>query len=219
MRSTQGRAYGSSFTPHDFRPHPEQLVILLDGKREHTVDIAVNLPNVRAAVALLHEQPWIQRDRDDANIGAATAASTALAQKLTEEDPVGDDDPANYMVVRCCCLHYNRLPRPLQTTATIRCSRRFDTAIATLVQVLHRRFEDGAGGFYTSATAMAAMRLDASVRHTEDIEGALGLSNMGNIALEFGSGQAETLGEDDATVIDAMGGTDVSIDFDDLASI
>ena len=213
VRSTQGRAYGSSFTPHDFRPNPEQLVILLDGKREHTVDIAVNLPNVRTAVALLHAQPWIQRDDDDENLGAATAASTALAQKLTEEDPVEDDDPADFNAVRCGCLHYNRLPRPLQTTTTIRCSRRFDTAIATLVQVLHSRFEDGAGGFYTSAMAMAAMRLDASVRHTEEVEGALEISNTGNYDLDFG--QAEILGDDDddATVVEAVGGIG---QFDDL---
>ena len=61
--------------------------------------------------------------------------------------------------------------------------------------------------------AMAAMRLNASVRHAEDVDDRYRLLEIGNYDLDIGSGQAETLGEGDATVTDAMGGIG---QFDDL---
>ena len=183
-RPTQGRAYGSKFEPYDFSTQPEELVLTIDG-REHTVEFAVNLPNVQAAVALLHVQPWIQRSRKDEDLPAASAATVALAQKLTDEDPVGDDEPGAYMGKRCGCCSYNRLPRSLQTTAAVRRHRRFDTAILTLVHELHQRFIDinkGVGHSHSESLAVVAMRLNASTRRMDDVEGALELSNAGNNA-------------------------------------
>jgi len=191
VRSTQGRVYGSSFTSYDFRSQPEQLVILIDGKREHIVEVALNLPDAEAAVALLHAQPWIQRNSEDENIRAASVAATALAQKLIDEDPVGDSDPQEFLTVRCGCLQHNRLPRSLQTTAAIRCHRRFDTAIAALVYVLHQRYtDDHRGGpeddVGASVLALAAVRIQGSVRRMDEVEGALQASNTGNVDLDFG---------------------------------
>ena len=217
VRSTQGRAYGSAFTPYDFRSNPEQLVVLLDGRCEHTVEIAVNLPDVNTAVAHLHLQPWIQRNRDDENLRAAAAAATALAQKLTEEDPAGDDKPGEFMVVRCGCVQHNRLPRPLQTTAAIRRNRRFDAAIATLVHVLHQRFigddDDGSEEVGGSGLALAAMRIHGSTRRMDEVEGALEVSNTANVNLDFGA-QPEQLDEADVGVMDTMGALDGMGDLD-----
>ena len=216
VRSTQGRVYGSAFTPYDFRRQPEQLVILLDGRREHTVEIAVNLPDVKTAVGHLHLQPWIQRSRDDENLGAAAAATTALAQKLAEEDPVGDDEAREFMAVKYGCVQYNRLPRSLQTTAAIRRHRRFDTAIATLVHVLHQRFiddEDESGEVGGSVLALAAMRTHAPTRRMDEVEGALEVSNTGNVKLDFGA-HPEQRDEADVGAMDAIGAMDGMDDLD-----
>jgi hypothetical protein len=217
VRSTQGRVYGSAFTPYDFRRQPEQLVILLDGRREHTVEIAVNLPDAKTAVGHLHLQPWIQRDRDDENLGAAAAATTALAQKLAEEDPVGDDEPGEFLAVKYGCVQYNRLPRSLQTSQAIRRHRRFDTAIATLTHVLHQRFiddeTDESGEVGGSVLALAAMRIHGSARRMNEVEGALEVSNTGNVKLDFGA-HPEQLDEADVGAMDAMGAMDGMDDLD-----
>ena len=187
MQSTPGRVRGSSFEPHDFCDRPEQLVVLMDGVREHTIDIAANISSIESAVAHLHTQPWIQRTRDDEDVHAATASAAALAQKLVEDDPVEDDEPGAYMEVKWGCIHHNRLPRPLQTTPTIRCHRRFDMAISTLVHVLNNRFiqnskqesdaKHGAAGF--------AMRIETSTRRLSEIEGALDMSNTANMNMSM----------------------------------
>ena len=156
---TPGRVCGTSFAPHDFCDQPEQLVVLMDGVREHTIDIAANLIliSLDAAVAHLHTQPWIQRTRQDEDVHAATASAAALAQKRVEDDPVEDDEPN--IELKWGCIQHNRLPRPLQTTPAIRRHRRFDMAISTIVHVLNHRFIQHSD-WGSDATARIAMRVE-----------------------------------------------------------
>ena len=226
VKSTQGQVCGSSFVPFDFSARPERLVVLVDRQHEHTIEIATNIPDAETAVAHLHMQPWIQRTRDDESVRTATATASALALKLTEDDPVEDDKPGEFMTLKWGCIHHNQLPRPLQTNATIRRHRRFDVAISTLVQILHRRFIDNRGetdSLGNSIVAMAAMRIEDSMRRLDEIDGALGMTLHGPVDEEAMSAITATMNGEtmsslnlaalqDNDVEDALGAIDDELD-------
>ena len=85
------------------------------------------------AVALLAQQPWVQRPRQAADTSLALSAAEALANHLRDFDPIDSDGVDKYQTSSCCGLfHDNSLPVPLQTDTHIRRERRFDAALQTI---------------------------------------------------------------------------------------